>query len=98
MSIGWREGDLRRSTSGRQPAAGFAAWLWYDLGDLYTMSHWYRQARLAAKESSDTALRSYILGYQGLVARAQGRPESALGFFDQARQTVQRSIADPTRS
>ncbi|PZS23737.1 MAG: hypothetical protein DLM61_23605 [Pseudonocardiales bacterium] len=79
-------------------AAGFAAWLWYDLGDLYTMSHCYRQASLAADESSNTGLRSYILGYQGLVARAQGRPDSALGFFDEARQTVQRSASDPTRS
>ncbi|MGH4002261.1 MAG: helix-turn-helix domain-containing protein [Pseudonocardiaceae bacterium] len=88
----------RRVASVAAEAAGFAAWLWYDLGDLYSMSHCYRQAGLAADESSNTGLRSYILGYQGLVARAQGRPESALGFFDQARQTAQRSVADSTRS
>jgi tetratricopeptide (TPR) repeat protein len=88
----------QRIASAAAEAAGFAAWLWYDLGDLYTMSHCYRQAGLAAKESSDTGLRSYILGYQGLVARAQGRPDSALGFFDQARQTAQWSASDHTRS
>ncbi|MGH4011220.1 MAG: helix-turn-helix domain-containing protein [Pseudonocardiaceae bacterium] len=87
-----------RIASAAAEAAGFAAWLWYDLGDLYTMSHCYRQASLAADESTSTGLRSYILGYQGLVARAQGRPDSALGFFDQARQTAQRTVSDPTRS
>ena len=87
-----------RVASAAAEAAGFAAWLWYDLGDLYTMSHCYRQADLAADESSNIGLRSYILGYQGLVARAQGQPESALGFFDKARQTAERSAADPTRS
>ncbi len=88
----------RRAASAAAEAAGFAAWLWYDLGDLYTMSHYYRQAARAITESSDTALRSYILGYQGLVARAQGRPKSALGLFDQARQSAQRSASDSTRS
>ncbi|HEX5347922.1 MAG TPA: hypothetical protein VFW64_12620 [Pseudonocardiaceae bacterium] len=88
----------RRVASAAAEAAGFAAWLWYDLGDLSTMNHCYRQAVLAVTESSDTALRSYILGYQGLVARVQGRPESALGLFDQARQTAQRTAADSTRS
>jgi tetratricopeptide (TPR) repeat protein len=87
-----------RVASAAAEAAGFAAWLWYDLGDLYTMSHCYRQASLAADESSNIGLRSYILGYLGLVTRAQGRPDSALGFFDQARQTVQRSVSDSTRS
>jgi hypothetical protein len=28
-----------RIASAAAEAAGFAAWLWYDLGDLYTMSH-----------------------------------------------------------
>ncbi|MGH3766462.1 MAG: hypothetical protein ACRDS0_30255 [Pseudonocardiaceae bacterium] len=88
----------RRVASAAAEGAGFAAWLWYDLGDLYTMSHCYRQAGLAADESSNNGLRSYILGYQGLVARAQGRAESALGFLDQARQTAPRSVADSTRS
>jgi tetratricopeptide (TPR) repeat protein len=87
-----------RVASAAAEAAGFAAWLWYDLGDLYTMSHCYRQAGLAAEESSNTGLRSYLLGYQGLVARAQGRPEAALGLFDQARQTAERCASDPTRS
>ena len=87
-----------RVASAAAEAAGFAAWLWYDLGDLDTMSHCYRQAGLAAAESSNTGLRSYLLGYQGLIARAQGRPDAALGFFDQARQSAQRSVSDPTRS
>lgn len=87
-----------RVASAAAEGAAFAAWLWYDLGDLYTMSHCYRQADLAADESSNTGLRSYILGYQGLVARAQGQPESALEFFDQARQSAQRSVSNPTRS
>ncbi len=87
-----------RVASAAAEGAGFAAWLWYDLGDLYTMSHYYRQAGLTVDESSNTGLRSYILGYQGLVARAQGRPEAALGFLDEARQSAERSAADPTRS
>ena len=87
-----------RVASAAAEGAGFAAWLWYDLGDLYTMSHCYRQATLTADESSNTGLRSYILGYQGLVARTQGHLESALGFFDQARQTAQRSVSNPTLS
>jgi tetratricopeptide (TPR) repeat protein len=87
-----------RVASAAAEAAGFAAWLWYDLGDLYTMSHYYRQAALAVDESSNAGLRSYILGYQGLVARAQSQPEVALGFLDEARQTAERSAADPTRS
>lgn len=88
----------RRVASAAAEAAGFAAWLWYDLGDLYTMSHCYRQAARAITESSDAALRSYILGYQGLVARAQGRPKSELGLFDQACQIAQRSASASTRS
>ncbi|MGH3771567.1 MAG: helix-turn-helix domain-containing protein [Pseudonocardiaceae bacterium] len=87
-----------RVASAAAEAAGFAAWLWYDLGDLYTMSHCYRQAGLAVDESSHAGLRSYILGYQGRVARAQGRPELALGLFDEARQTAGWSVSDPTRS
>jgi tetratricopeptide (TPR) repeat protein len=87
-----------RVASAAAEAAGFAAWLWYDLGDLYTMSHYFRQAALAVDESSNTGLRSYILGYQGLVARAQGWPDSALGFLDEARRSAERSAADPTRS
>jgi tetratricopeptide (TPR) repeat protein len=87
-----------RIASAAAEAAGFAAWLWYDLGDLYTMSHCYRQASLAAKESANTGLRSYLLGYQGLVTRAQGRPDSALDFFDQAQQTARRSASEQTRS
>ncbi|MGH3853144.1 MAG: helix-turn-helix domain-containing protein [Pseudonocardiaceae bacterium] len=87
-----------RVASAAAEAAGFAAWLWYDLGDLYTMSHCYRQAGLAADESSNAGLRAYLLGYQGLVARTQDQPESALGLFDQACQTAERSAADSTRS
>ncbi|MGH3437377.1 MAG: helix-turn-helix domain-containing protein [Sciscionella sp.] len=87
-----------RVASAAAEAAGFAAWLWYDLGDLYTMSHCYRQASLAADESTNIGLRSYILGYQGLVARAQSQPDSALEFMDQARQTAQQSVSDPTQS
>lgn len=87
-----------RVASAAAEAAGFAAWLWYDLGDLYTMSHCYRQASSAAAESTNIGLRSYILGYRGLVARAQGRPELALEFFDEARDTAQRSVSDSTRS
>jgi tetratricopeptide (TPR) repeat protein len=87
-----------RVASAAAEAAGFAAWLWYDLGDLYMMSHCYRRADLAAKESSNPGLRSYILGYQGLVARAQGCPEAALGFCDERRQTAQRSASAPTLS
>ncbi|HEY6423536.1 MAG TPA: helix-turn-helix transcriptional regulator [Pseudonocardiaceae bacterium] len=87
-----------RVASAAAEAAGFAAWLWYDLGDLYTMSHCYRQAGLAADESSNTGLRSYILGYQGVVAQAHGRPDSALGLFDEARQTAERCVSDVTRS
>ncbi len=37
----------RRVASAAAEAAGFAAWLWYDLGDLSTMNHCYRQAVLA---------------------------------------------------
>ena len=87
-----------RIASAAAEAAGFAAWLWYDLGDLYTMSHCYQQAGLAAQESTNTGLRSYLLGYQGLVARAQGQPDAALGLFDQAKQTAPRSASDRTRS
>jgi transcriptional regulator with XRE-family HTH domain len=87
-----------RVASAAAEAAGFTAWLRYDLGDLYTTGHCYRQAAAAAKESSNIGLRSYILGYQGLVAQAQNRPASALGLVDEARQTAQGSVADPTRS
>lgn len=88
----------RRVASAAAEAGGFAAWLWYDLGDLYTMSHCYRQADAAAKVSSNAGLRSYILGYQALIAQAQGRPAAALELVDQARQTVKRAVCDPTRS
>jgi tetratricopeptide (TPR) repeat protein len=87
-----------RIASAAAEAAGFAAWLWYDLGDLYTTDHCYRQAALAADESGDAGLRSYILGYQGLVARSRGRSESALGLLDEARETAAHSVSDPTRS
>lgn len=87
-----------RVASAAAEAAGFAAWLWYDLGDLYAMSHSYRQAGRAGDESTNTGLQAYILGYQGLVARAQGRPDAALAFFDQAQLTAQRSVSDPTQA
>ena len=86
-----------RVASAAAEGAGFAAWLWYDLGDLYTMSHCYRQAALARTNRPTLA---YSPTSWAIRSRRAGTRSAAVGagIFDQARQTAQQSVSHPTRS
>ena len=44
------------------------------------------------------SLALFLLVTANLVTRAQGRPDAALDFFDQAQQTARRAASEQTRS
>jgi tetratricopeptide (TPR) repeat protein len=61
-----------RIASAAVEAAGFAAWLWFDLGDQFKMDTLYEMATGLLKETGNPALGSYITGYRALAAEASG--------------------------
>lgn len=88
----------RRIVSAAAEAAGFAAWLWFDLGDTFRMSVLYRQSNDALSEGADPSLASYIKGYEGLAAGECGRRDSAAALLAEACDRAPRSLFATTRS
>ncbi|MGH3328546.1 MAG: hypothetical protein ACRDPT_12255 [Streptomycetales bacterium] len=88
----------RRIASAAAEAAGFAAWLRYDLGDDFHMLQRYRFASDAVTEAGDAGLRSYIRAYQGMVAAEREGPGAAAGYLASARQGAPRSLSRITRA
>ncbi|MBN6054260.1 hypothetical protein JYK22_20125, partial [Nonomuraea sp. RK-328] len=68
----------RRLASAAGEAAGFAAWIWFDLGDPFKMTHRYRTALGALAEAGDLGLRSYVTAFQAVMAHAAGRCDEAV--------------------
>ena len=48
-------------------AAGFAAWIWFDLGDHFAMGNRYATALDALGEAGDKGLRSYVSAYRSIT-------------------------------
>ena len=92
------DGLRPRVASAAAEAAGFAAWLWFDLGDVFNARRCYRHAAKVIEEAGDRGLGSYIQGYQGMVTVQTDGPARALVQFHEASDTAPRSLSGPTRS
>lgn len=87
-----------RIASATAEAAGFAAWLWFDLGDTFRANQGYRQAHGAVAEATNRGLGAYIKGYQGMVTAQSTGPDAALAHLDEACGTAPRSLSKTTRA
>ena len=67
-----------RIASAAVEAAGFAAWLWFDLGDQFKMGALYEMAGSLLQEAGNPALGCYVTGYRALAADATGMDRSAV--------------------
>jgi tetratricopeptide (TPR) repeat protein len=88
----------RRIASSAGEAAGFAAWLWFDLGENFNAQRSYAHAHDAVREADDRGLGAYVKGYQGLVAAQTDSPRASLSYLGEARETAPRSLSGTTRS
>ena len=88
----------RRVVSAAGEAAGFSAWIWFDLGDHFKMTGRYGIALEALAEAGDTGLRSYISAYRAVTADAAGRSDEAVGHASAALNMANRSVARITKS
>ncbi|MGI8814682.1 MAG: hypothetical protein ACR2G2_05180 [Pseudonocardia sp.] len=79
-------------------AAGFAAWLWFDLGDLFRAQSLYRDASAAVGEAGDRGLGAYIRGYQSIIATRSEGPGHALTHLREASRMGRGSLSGTTRS
>ncbi|MBA2323437.1 MAG: helix-turn-helix domain-containing protein, partial [Pseudonocardiales bacterium] len=79
-------------------AAGFAAWLWFDLGDLFRAQSLYRDASAAVGEAGDRGLGAYIRGYQGIIAARSEGPGHALTYLREASRMGRGSLSGTTSS
>jgi tetratricopeptide (TPR) repeat protein len=87
-----------RIASATAEAAGFAAWLWFDLGDTFRANQSYRQAHGAVAEATDLGLGAYIKGYQGIVTAQSTGPNAALAHLDEACATAPHSLSKTARA
>jgi tetratricopeptide (TPR) repeat protein len=87
-----------RIASAAAEAAGFAAWLWFDLGDAFRADQSYRHAHAAVAEATDRGLGAYIKGYQGIVAAQRTGADAALVHLDEACATAPRFLSKITRA
>jgi len=78
------EAVRHRIASAAAEAAGFAAWLWLDLGDRFKMGALYEMAASLLAEAGDAALGSYITGYRALAAEASGLDGQAVQLAEAA--------------
>jgi transcriptional regulator with XRE-family HTH domain len=83
----------RRIASAAAEAAGFAAWLCYDLGDFSSAYTHYRQAQATAAEATDRGLDAYIMAYQGTVALHSDRPGSAQMYMSKANSMAPATVS-----
>lgn len=89
----------RRLASAAGEAAGFAAWVWFDLGDQFKMAHRYSTALDALADAGDLGLRSYVVAYQAVTADAGGRVDEAMGSSAAALDMAHRaSVGRVTKS
>jgi hypothetical protein len=88
----------RRIASAAGEAAGFAAWLWFDLGEDFNADRAYVYARAAVGEAEDSGLGAYVKGYQALVAAHTDGLRASLVHLGEARETAPRSLSGTTRS
>lgn len=87
-----------RIASAAAEAAGFAAWLWFDLGDVFHAQRLYREAAAAVEEAGDRGLGAYLRGYQGMIAARSDGPDHALAHLVEASRLGRRSLSGTTRS
>lgn len=87
-----------RIASAAGEAAGFAAWIWHDLGDPHKSALYYRTARDLLPEAGNPALASYISGYQALANEAEGLTGDAVHHARQALDTAPKATTRLTRS
>ena len=83
-----------RIASAAVEAAGFAAWLWFDLGDQFKMGALYEMAGDLFGEAGNPALAAYITGYRALAAEASGLGREAV---HQAAAAIDRAPAGTSR-
>lgn len=88
----------RRIASAAAEAAGFAAWLWFDLGEAFRADQSYRDAHATITESADRGLGAYIKGYQGIISAQRTGPDAALAHLDEACASAPRSLSKITRA
>ncbi|MET8387164.1 helix-turn-helix domain-containing protein [Streptosporangium canum] len=88
----------RRIVSAAGEAAGFSAWIWFDLGDHFKMGRRYGIAMDALVEGEDRGLRSYISAYQAVTADAAGQAGEAVRHASAALDMAGRSVTRVTRS
>lgn len=87
-----------RIASGAVEATGFAAWLWFDLGDQFKMNTLYETSDSLLEEAGNPGLSSYVTGYRVLVADASGLADEAIHHADVARSQAPLSCSKLTLS
>ncbi|MEV7007271.1 helix-turn-helix domain-containing protein [Streptosporangium sp. NPDC051022] len=86
----------RRVASAAGEAAGFSAWIWFDLGDHFKMGRRYGIALDALAEAGDAGLRSYVSAYRAVTADAAGRAGEAVRHASAALDVAGRSVTGVT--
>lgn len=92
------EAVRRRLAVAAGEAAGFAAWIWFDLGDPHKMALLYRMADRLLDDAGDTGLWAYVNGYRALTHEAIGLGSEALEHADAALHRAPKSTTHTTRS
>lgn len=87
-----------RIASAAVEAAGFAAWLWFDIGDHFKTATLYEMAASLRAEAGNPALGSYVTGYRALTAEASGRTGEAVGHAEAARHQAPTATSRLARS
>ena len=87
-----------RIASAAVEAAGFAAWLWSDLGDQFKTRTLYQMAAGLLAEAGNPALGAYITGYRALAAEAAGLTAEAVQHAETARSQAPAGTSELTRS
>ncbi len=87
-----------RIASAAVEAAGFAAWLWFDLGDQFKMKTLHEMSGNLLGESGNPALGCYIAGYQALTSDGSGMRDDAIGHAEAARNQAPVSMSRLTLS
>jgi tetratricopeptide (TPR) repeat protein len=88
----------RRIASAAAEAAGFAAWLWFDLGDQFKMGALYEMADDLSQEAGNPALAAYITGYRALATEARGLDREAVRQAEAARDRAPAGTSQLARS
>ena len=87
-----------RIASAAVEAAGFAAWLWFDLGDQFKMGALYDMAGDLFAEAGNPALAAYVTGYRALAAEAWGLGREAVHQAEAARNRAPAGTSQLARS